>query len=158
MKIRKKQKKEEKISYNEKLLEDYKERLLRQQAEFENYKKQLDREKDAFRKLANEALIKDLLTTADDLERAYKQLEKKDKGIAQGIKMIYEQFMKTLESHGLKRIEPIGKKFDPYYHEALLQEESDKPEGTILEELKKGYMLNLNVIRHSQVKISKSKD
>jgi len=134
-------------------LTECKDQLLRNQAEFENYRKQLDREKEQFMKTANENLIKDLLEILDTMEIAINNI--KDRETADGIKSIYKKFMKILEDHGLKRIDAIGKKFDPYYHEAFMQEESDKPEGTVLEEFQAGYMLNFKVIRHSKVKVSK---
>ena len=85
-----------------------------------------------------------------------KSCREKD-GFYKGIEIIYSQLIDTLHSQGLKHIECVGKKFDPYYHEVLLTEESNEPENKILEELQKGYMLNDKVIRHSKVKISKKK-
>ncbi|HIE34180.1 MAG TPA: nucleotide exchange factor GrpE [Candidatus Altiarchaeales archaeon] len=134
-------------------LTECKDQLLRNQAEFENYRKQLDREKEQFMKTANENLIKDLLEIIDTMEIAINNI--KDKETAEGVGNIYKKFMKILEYHGLKKIDAIGKKFDPYYHEAFMQEKSNKPEGTVLEEFQPGYMLNFKVIRHSKVKISK---
>lgn len=149
---------EKKIQEKDKLLQGHEEQILRLKAEFENYKKQLDREKENFTRNANESLIRELLSILDNFEIAIKEIEKKDKEIAQGVNLIYNNFLKILEARGLKVILAIGKKFDPYYHEALMQEESaDKEEGTILEEFQKGYSLNGKVIRHSKVKVSVSK-
>jgi len=136
-------------------IEELKDQLLRKNADFENYKKQLTREKTNFIVYANEKLITDLLTTVDNLERAVKEIRKKEPESAQGIEMIYQEFMKVLEGNGLKKINALGGKLDPYYHEVFMQEPSDEPEGTIIEELQPGYMLNLKVIRHSKVKVSK---
>ncbi len=137
-------------------LKGYKERLLRLQAEFENYKKQLDRQKGEFAERANESLIKDLLGVLDDFERALMEKQKKgDKELLRGLELIYKNLFKVLEERGLKPIEVSGKKFDPYYHEVLLQEDSSKEGGVILEELQKGYLLNGKIIRHSKVKVSK---
>jgi len=132
----------------DKELEDLKDDNLRLRADFENYRKQLDKEKEQFAGLANEGLIKDLLNIVDDLERAAEMGE-------EGIGLIHKNFFKVLESNGLRRIECIGEKFDPYYHEVMCQEESDKEEGTVLEELQPGYILKDKVIRHSKVKIAK---
>lgn len=136
-------------------IEELKDQLLRKNADFENYKKQLTREKTNFIVYANEKLITDLLTTMDNLERAVKEIRKKEPESAQGIEMICQEFMKVLEGNGLKKINALGVKLDPYYHEVFMQEPSDEPEDTIIEELQPGYMLNLKVIRHSKVKVSK---
>jgi molecular chaperone GrpE len=140
----------------EKEIGELRENSLRQRADFENYQKQLDRDKEEFVKYANEKLIVQLLEVVDNFERALVGLEKNDPESAGGIGMVHNQLMQILEKSGLRRIEAVGKKFDPYYHEAFLQEESDEPEGTVLEELQKGYMLNLRVIRHSKVKVAKA--
>jgi molecular chaperone GrpE len=150
----------EQLKEKERLLSECKDQLLRLQAEFENYKKQLDKEKEEFMLNANESLIKDLLIVLDDFERAIKEIKKHrggDKKLIDGFELIYKNFFKILEQRGLKRIDALGKKFDPYYHEALLQAHSEEEEGTILEEFQKGYLLNNKVIRHSKVKISKKK-
>ena len=148
---------EEEIKKKDKEIDEYKERLLRLQADFENYRKHLEREKEEFTKNANESLIRDLLNVLDNIEIAIKEIKKKDKEIAKGIELIYKDFLKILEKRGLKEIISVGKRFDPYYHEVMMQEFSDKEEGIILEEFQKGYTLNGKVIRHSKVKISKGK-
>lgn len=139
-------------------IEDYQDRLLRLQADFDNYKKHLDREKEEFTKSANRSLIKDLLGVLDDSVRAVKGAKKQqiDKKFVQGIELSYRNLFKILEQRGLRPIDAVGKKFDPYYHEVLLQEESKKEEGTILEELQTGYLLNNKVIRHAKVKVAKN--
>lgn len=135
-----------------KLAEERLNQLKYLQADFENYRKSLDREKEQIVELANECLIKDLLVVLDDFERALQSMkEGKDK---EGLSMLYKNFFKILEQHGLKPIEALGKKFDPYYHEAVLREKSDREEGTILEEFQRGYMLKSKVIRHSKVKVA----
>ncbi|HEX55091.1 MAG: nucleotide exchange factor GrpE [Candidatus Altiarchaeales archaeon] len=139
-------------------LEEQNDRILRLQAEFDNYRKYVEKEKERFREIANESLIKDLLDVIDSFELAIKDVASRDKEIATGIEMIYRKFMDVLEKHGLKRIDAVGKKFDPYYHEVFMQEESDEPDGTIIEEFQPGYMLNFKVIRHSKVKVSKQKN
>ncbi|MDP3765101.1 MAG: nucleotide exchange factor GrpE, partial [Nanoarchaeota archaeon] len=75
-----------------------------------------------------------------------------------GIEMIYAQLFSTLESEGLKPIEASGKKFDPYLHDVMLKQKSDKEDGIVLEELQRGYMLNDKVLRHSKVKISEKEE
>jgi molecular chaperone GrpE len=126
------------------------------QAEFENYKKRAAKESCEFIKCANEDLILSLLPIIDNLELALKSC-REDSDFYKGIELIYSQLIDTLHSQGLKHIECSGKKFDPYYHEVLITEESNEPDNTITEELQKGYMLNDKVIRHSKVKIVKKK-
>jgi len=88
----------------------------------------------------------------DDFERSLTSMKNKED--LKGLELIYKNFLKILKTFGLKKIEAVGKKFDPYYHEVLLKEKSDKEEGIILEEFQSGYLLNGKVIRHSKVKIS----
>ena len=159
-KSRKEQKKEaveeaetDKLNARIRELED---NLLRQRAEFENYRKQLDREKEELSRCANEKLIIEMLEVADNLERAIPEPGKKDPQAASGIELIYRHLMKILEKCGVRHIEAVGKRFDPYNHEAFLQQESEGPEGIVLEELQKGYRVHDKVIRHSKVKVSKS--
>ena len=104
---------------------------------------------------ANKDVLLDVLEVADNFERAIPQLRKKDPEGAQGMELIYSQLMKAMEKYGLSKIGAVGKKFDTRFHEAFLQEETDGPEGVILEELQKGYTLNDKVLRHSKVKVSR---
>jgi len=143
------------LSEKTKLAETYLEQLKYLQADFDNYKKIVLRERENFVKQANENLIKELLTILDEFERSLVLIKNKDD--LRGLELIYKNFLKILENFGLKKIEAVGKKFDPYYHEVILQEESDEPEGTILQEIQKGYMLNSKIIRHAKVKIAKKK-
>ncbi len=122
------------------------------QADFDNYRKNFEKEKENIIKLANEGIVKEFLPLIDDFEKAVQIAEnEKDK---HGLSLLYKKLLKILETHGLKQIDSLGKKFDPFYHEALMKEKSDKEEGTILEEFQKGFMLKTKVIRHSKVKIS----
>ncbi|MEM7826850.1 MAG: nucleotide exchange factor GrpE [Candidatus Aenigmatarchaeota archaeon] len=125
------------------------------QADFDNYRKSLEKEKEKIREFANESLIKELLIILDDFESALHFVENEKS--KEGLNMLYRKFFKILEDHGLKKIEALGKKFDPYYHEAILKERSDKDDGIILEEIQPGYMLKSKVIRHSKVKVAENK-
>ncbi len=127
--------------------------LQRLQAEFENYKKRVDKEKQGFVKYAKADLVYKLLPLLDTFEIALRNTNDKEKFV-KGMEIAYSQLFSTLQSEGLKPIEALGKKFDPYLHEVMLKQKSDKEEGIILEELQKGYMLNDKVLRHSKVKIS----
>ena len=127
--------------------------LQRLQAEFENYKKRIEKENLEFVKYAKAELIYKLLPLLDTFEIALKNTGDKEKFI-KGMEIVYAQLFSTLQSEGLKPIEALGKKFDPYLHEVMLKQKSDKDEGVVLEELQKGYTLNGKVLRHSKVKVS----
>jgi molecular chaperone GrpE len=145
---------EEKLAAKQKELDEYVSRLKYLQADFDNYRKALDREKECFERQAIERLTRELLVVIDDIGivtgRAAEPL------VRAGLEMLLKNLMKVLERHGLKRIEnPAGKKLDPHLHEAVMAEESEKEEGTVLEELQPGYSLNGKVIRHTKVKVAK---
>lgn len=138
------------------------ERLLRLSAEFENYKKRTQRQMDENKKCANEELLKDLLSVVDNLERALNVAgEKKtetDTNMAEGIEMTLNEILKTLKKHNVTPVEAMGKPFDPTYHEALMQEETDEyPENTVIGEMQKGYVLHDRLIRPARVVVSKAK-
>ena len=154
-----------------KKIEELTDTLKRLQAEFENYKKWNAKEKTEFVKYAHADMIAQLLPVLDSFEIALKSTKIEDfrdaknpkdflantndkEKFVEGVKIIYAQLYSVLEAEGLKPIKSTGERFDPYKHEALMKEESDKPEETILEEFQKGYMLNDRVLRHSKVKIS----
>src|SRR3989338_6640597 len=133
-------------------IEELTDTLKRLQAEFENYKKWNAKEKVDFIKYAHADLIAQMLPVLDSFEIALKNTSDKDKFI-EGMKIVYAQLHSMLEAEGLKPIKATGEKFDPYKHDVLMKEESDKPEETILEEFQKGYMINDKVLRHSNIKI-----
>ena len=141
------------LEEKDKKIEELTDTLKRLQAEFENYKKRIDKEKTEFVKYAHADIIQSMLPVLDSFEIALKNTNDKEKFV-EGIKIIYAQFHSILEAEGLKPIKANGEKFDPYRHEVLMKEESDKPEDTILEEFQKGYMLNDKVLRNRKVKIS----
>lgn len=120
-------------------------------AEFENFRKRSDREKEEFCRYSDAQLIKKLLPVIDSFENALKTGCKEENS---GINLIYKQLMGILEKEGLREISCSGC-FDSNYHDVLLTEESDKKEGEILEVLQKGYMYNDRVLRHAKLKISK---
>lgn len=135
-----------------KLAEERLNQLKYLQADFDNYRKNFEKEKEKIIELANENLVKELLVVVDDFERALQSIEnEKDK---EGLIMLHKKFFKVLENQGLKKIEAVGKKFDPYHHEALSKEKSDKEDGVVLEEIQPGYVLKSKVIRHSKVKVA----
>ena len=139
---------------------EYWERLLRLQADFENTRKRLEKEKQDFVKFANEVIILELLNVLDDLERSIELAQSKHQDIEaflKGVEMILAHLYELLKEHGVKPIEAKGKLFDPHYHEALMQADNQEvPEHTVVEELQKGYLLNDRVIRTAKVKVSKN--
>lgn len=134
-------------------------KVLRLQADFENTRKRLEREKQDFVKFANEGIILELLNILDDLERSVSLAEthKQDLPVfLKGVEMILAHLYEMLKEYGVKPIVAEGKVFDPHCHEALMQvANKELPENTIVEELQKGYQLNDRVIRTAKVKVSK---
>ena len=134
-------------------------KMLRNQADLENTRKRLEREKQEFVKFANERLIFDLLNVLDDLERTVDQAESSKEDLSaflKGIEMILVHLYEMLKNHGVKPIEAEGKIFDPNFHEALMQvENKELPEHTIIEVLQKGYLIHGRVLRTAKVKVSK---
>lgn len=134
-------------------------KMLRNQADLDNTRKRLEREKQDFIKFANEGLISDLLNVLDDLERTVDLAESHGEDLAaflKGVEMILAHLYEMLKVHGVKPIEAEGKIFDPNFHEALMQvENKDLPEHTVVEELQKGYLIHGRVLRTAKVKVSK---
>ncbi|MBU1061223.1 MAG: nucleotide exchange factor GrpE [Candidatus Omnitrophica bacterium] len=138
--------------------EDYYDSLLRLQADFDNYKKRLEREKTEFIKFANEEIIVEILKILDDFERAVEAGKTKHDFdiLYKGVEMIHKDLKDYLEKSGLKQIEAKGKLFNPHEHEAMMQEERDDfPEDHVIDEFQKGYTLNGRIIRPTKVKVSK---
>jgi molecular chaperone GrpE len=141
--------------------DDNQDKLLRLQAEFDNFRKRSIKERQEFIKYANEGLIIELVGMLDNFERSIKAADQKQdfKLLHQGVDMISKQLHKLLEEKGLKKISSMGEKFDPNKHEAMEAVVSDEAEeGQILEEFQPGYTLNERVIRPAMVKVAKSKE
>lgn len=149
----------QKLSESEGRNKELEDRLLRLAAEFDNYKKRTLKEFENVVRNANENLILDLINILNNFSRALESPENsKDlQSFRTGIELIYGQLKSLLSKEGLEEIPAIGEKFDPTLHEAVMQMESEKEEGTILQEVSKGYKLNSKVIRHSQVVVAKSR-
>ena len=130
-------------------------RLLRKQAEFENYKKRVERERSEFVQFASSELMKKLLTALDSFDLALRNTG----GDLRGFELIYKQLQDTLARFGLKPIEAKGQKFDPNIHQAVAtQPDNEVEENTILEEMRKGYMLNGRLLRPAMVTVAVKKD
>ncbi|MBN2421954.1 nucleotide exchange factor GrpE [Candidatus Woesearchaeota archaeon] len=134
-------------------IEELTDTLKRVQAEFVNYKNRNERESENFREYAKESLVKNLLPILDSFEHALRQKDKAEEFV-KGIELIYAQFSGILKQEGLSPINSLGEKFDPYMHEVMLKEKSDKEPDTVIEELQKGYLFKGKVLRHTKVKIS----
>jgi len=134
-------------------------RLLRLKAEFENYKKRVQRESDTLRKYAAEAAIEPLLPVLDSFEHALSAVpEGVNDGFREGIEIIHKQLCEALAKAGLSPMESVGQQFDPHLHDAVIQVPSDDhEEGTVVEEFQKGYMLFDKVLRHAKVSVSSGK-
>lgn len=136
-------------------LEETKDKYLRLYAEFENYRKKVQKDKEELIKYSNETLIYELLPVIDSLEMALKHSDEKE-SLVKGVENTLREMLRTLQKFGLSPIEAIGKPFDPNYHHAMSQvERDDIDNNTVVEELRKGYLYNEKVIRPSLVTVSK---
>lgn len=130
--------------------------LKRLQAEFENYRKRSEKQNAEFRNYAQGALLEKIIPIVDNFELALLNTQSKDEFV-KGVEMIYAQLIDLLRKEGVEQIDAIGKDFSPYEHEALMQEESEKKPGTVIEVFQKGYIFKDRVLRHAKVKIAKEK-
>ena len=132
-------------------------RVLRQMAEFENFRKRTTREKEQMFSMGEKNVIEKILPVVDNFERGLASIPEEEKSgpVASGMEMIYKQLRKVLEDLGVKEIEAVGKEFDPNFHNAVMQVESDTYEsGVVAQEFIKGYMYHDTVIRHSMVGVA----
>ena len=132
-------------------------RVKRQMAEFENYRKRTEKEKAAMFEMGAKSVVEKILPVVDNFERGLASVPEADKdgAMAAGMSMIYKQMMTELEGLGVKPIEAVGKEFDPNFHNAVMQVESDEyEEGVVAQELLKGYMYRETVVRHSMVAVA----
>lgn len=146
------------LSETEKLnqeIESLKDKLMRHAAEFDNFKKRTQKEKEELYKMAVCDMIEKLLPVKDNMERAITSVLDADEKIAEGVKMIDKQFFDVLKEIGVSEIESVGKEFNPEMHNAVMHEDNEEyGENVITEEFMKGYMYKDKVIRHSVVKVA----
>jgi len=139
-------------------LDGYKKRYITLAAEFDNYRKRTQREQKELEQQVKRKTIVELLTVVDNFERARTQLKPSSDGemeIHKSYQSVYKSFADSLKRLGVSPMRPEGQLFDPNYHEAMLREyTNDHPEGTVLEELVRGYLLGEQVLRHSMVKVA----
>lgn len=146
----KKDKKDEKI-------EELTDRLTRQMAEFDNFRKRTEKEKSQMYEIGAKDIIEKILPVVDNFERGLMAVkeEEKDAPFVQGMEMIYKQLMTTLESAGVKPIEAKGQEFNPDLHNAVMHvDDEELGENVVVEELQKGYMYRDSVVRYSMVKVA----
>ena len=154
--FKKKPKADKKQEAMKQKVEELEDRVKRQMAEFENFRKRTDKEKTAMFEIGAKSVIEKILPVVDNCERGLASIseEEKGNGFADGMQMIYKQLMTELENLGVKPIEAIGQEFNPDYHNAVMQVESEEYEsGIVAQELQKGYMYRESVVRHSMVAV-----
>jgi len=136
--------------------DEYYEKYIRALAEFYNARKRIEKEKTDFIRFANESIISELFPILDSFDKAIESIEKSANGKAflEGLKMLQDKFHKVLETNGLSVMNSLGEKFDPIKHEAVMKVHSDEhDDGVIVEEFRRGYLLNGRVIRPAMVKV-----
>ncbi len=146
-------KKQDKLKEKVSELED---RVIRQMAEFENFRKRSEKEKSAMYDMGAKNVIEKILPVVDNFERGLQAIPEEEKGSAfsEGMILIYKQMMSNLEEIGVKPIEAIGNEFNPDFHNAVMQVENEAFEsGTVAQELQKGYLYKESVVRHSMVAV-----
>lgn len=136
---------------------DLSERLLRLQADFENFRKRAQREKDEARQFANQSLIEKQLPILDNFEMALAAAKDADPALRDGVQMIYDQLLGILRDSGVETIDATGEGFDPNLHEAISQQETTEAEpGTVVEQVQRGYRLHERLVRPARVVVAKA--
>jgi molecular chaperone GrpE len=136
--------------------ENYVEHLQRLQAEFNNYRKRIEREKANFYKIAKRDLIYNLISVLDDMERFRQHFNSENQNDLEGFNLIYQKIVKIFKEEGLEEISAVGERFDPEFHEAIGIEETEiEQDELIIEEWQKGYIFGNQVLRPSKVKVGK---
>ena len=151
-----KKKKDKKQDALKEKVEELEDRVKRQMAEFDNFRKRTEKEKAAMFETGAKSVIEKILPVVDNFERGLASVpeEEKDGAIAQGMQMIYKQLMTELENLDVKPIPAVGEEFNPEFHNAVMQTESEEFEsGTVAQELQKGYTYRDSVVRHSMVAV-----
>jgi molecular chaperone GrpE len=148
----------------EKQIEELNDKLLRSLAENQNLRKIHEKEKEDLIKYSSSSFAREILNLADNLERAFglfkdspKFKSEEFKDIILGIELIEKELINSFDKNGIKSFESVGKKFDPNFHQALNEVESEEETGTVINEIQKGYMLNDRLLRPALVSISKKK-
>ncbi len=143
------------LDEQKKRYEDLSDRFMRLAADFENFRKRVDRDRDNVVQFANERFAVDMLEVVDNLERA---VCSDDDHLREGLMQIRELCSAILQRHGITPIHVMSKKFDPCEHEAIAHLPSEKEEGVVIDEIARGYRMNDKVIRYAKVAVSKGKE
>ncbi|WP_273333931.1 nucleotide exchange factor GrpE [Dictyoglomus turgidum] len=149
---------EEKEKTEEYVPNEWEIKYVRLQAEFENFRQRLRREKEEWQEIANARLLKEIVEIMDNFQLALESIKhtRKKDAIIEGIQMIYKQFENLLEKEGVVKMETIGKNFDPNLHEAVgIEEVSDGEDNVILKEISPGYLFKNRLLRPARVIVSK---
>ena len=148
----------EELARKEKESTDNYDKYLRAVADLDNYKKRAIRDKADIIKYGNEDVIKDILPFVDSLDRASEHADSSNvQAFKEGIKLIQEQLLSCLKKHGVEKIDSVGLDFDPNFHEAMMQVESEEhAENKVVNEVQKGYLLNGRLLRPSKVCVCKN--
>ena len=152
----KKTKKEKKDKKDEKI-EELNDRLMRNMAEFDNFRKRTEKEKSQMFEMGAKSIVEKVLPVVDNFERGLSTVseEEKDNAFVQGMQQIYKQMISMLEEAGVKPIEAVGKEFEPNLHNAVMHVEDENfGENIVAEEIQKGYLYKESVVRHSMVKVA----
>lgn len=139
------------------MIEELTDRVQRQMAEFDNFRKRSEKEKAAMYEIGAKSVIEKLLPTIDNFERGFAGLseEQKEDPFVQGMEKVYRQMLAELEGIGVKPIEAVGKEFDPNFHNAVMHvEDEEAGENIVVQEFQKGYLYRESVVRHSMVKVA----
>lgn len=138
-------------------IEELSDKLLRQMAEFDNFRKRTEKEKSAMYEIGAKDIIEKLLPVVDNFERGFQSVAEEDKGDAfvTGMEMVYKQLMTMLETVGVKPIDAVGQEFNPDLHNAVMHvEDEEVGDNIIVEEFQKGYTYRDSVVRYSMVKVA----
>jgi molecular chaperone GrpE len=139
--------------------DEYYDLLLRKQAEFDNYRKRIERDRQSLSEAAAAGMIEELLPVIDDLDRALaaEAVGESAQAYRLGVELIYRQLGDILRKRGVRAIEALGADFDPHYHQAVSYEPADgRRDGEVIEEFRRGYMLGDRLLRPSMVKVAKA--
>ncbi len=150
-------KKKEKKDPKDAQIEELTDRLKRNMAEFDNFRKRTEKEKSAMFEIGAKDIIERILPVIDNFERGLNSMPEDAKGtpFAEGMEMIYKQLLKNLEEAGVKAIEAAGQPFDPNFHNAVMHvEDEEQGENVVVQEFQKGYLYRDSVVRHSMVQVA----
>ena len=148
-------KKEKKKDKRDEQIEQLNDKVMRQMAEFENFRRRTEQEKSQMFSMGAKNIIEKILPVVDNFERGLATVEEGADPFADGMLMIYKQLLTTLDEAGVKPIEAVGQEFNPDFHNAVMHvEDEEVGENIVVEEFQKGYMYNDTVVRHSMVKVA----